>query len=75
MRISRDRGLAAYAYTMLDLGVAAAMTRSRDRWARRLAAATLSKGGGAPAGALGNKAASAVLTNKSGSIILTRKAA
>jgi D-serine deaminase-like pyridoxal phosphate-dependent protein len=47
MRISRDRGLAAYAYTMLDLGVAAAMTRSRDRWARRLAAATLSTGGGA----------------------------
>jgi len=46
MRISRDRGLAAYAYTMLDLGVAAAMTRSRDRWARRLAAATLSTGGG-----------------------------
>ncbi len=35
----------------------------------------LSKGGGAPAGALRNKSGSLVLTNKAGSLILTGKAA
>jgi hypothetical protein len=36
---------------------------------------SLSKGGGASAGALRNKSGSLVLTNKAGSLILTGKAA
>lgn len=44
--VVRDQRLARYAYDKLDLTVGAAMTKSRDWWARRLGAATLSKGGG-----------------------------
>ena len=45
------------------------------RHPRDYAGLSLSKGGGAPAGALRNKSGALVLTNKAGSLILTGKAA
>lgn len=45
-RSPNDLALASGAYSTLNTTIAAVMTRSRDRRARRLAAATLSKGGG-----------------------------
>lgn len=44
----RDRWLGRYAYATLDTSVGAIVAHSRDRVARLLGAATLSKGGGYP---------------------------